>query len=94
MSLLPRFYPGPVSRDFSVYVLTFDDTVLEFSTFSAAKEHLLTELWWLAEDYDHEPTRQAWNDVLRWAEGSGFPQSIVAGDPAAKYTLDIQRPRR
>ena len=67
------------------------DGSLEFEDFEAAKGWLLDQLWWLAEDNQHEQTFEAWAEVATWSESKGSPMAIAVGDPIGMYRLERKR---
>lgn len=84
--------PRRPTYDFSVYYVEWDSESHRFTTWLTAKEFLLNELWWLAEDLDHEPTFEAWSEALLWEDDGDFPKMVKAGHPSALYSIVRRRP--
>lgn len=69
------------------YEVRWDNFSHIFTFFHEAREFLLNELWWLAEDLDSEKTFAAWSEVLSWEYDMLLPLSVEAGEPPALYSI-------
>lgn len=94
MSIIPRFLPAHAGYHYEVI---WNYNRHKFAGFNEAKEFLLTELWWLADELESEETMEAWTKVLTWDYDGHFPMTVEAGEPKRVYAIlridrEVHRP--
>lgn len=87
-------YRMPLQQSFPWrYVVTWDKQEHVFNTFFTARNFLVTEIWWLAEDSGDDEAFKAWEVVRKWEPPTErqswmkMKYEIRVGKPAATYRI-------
>lgn len=88
------FFGKPPAMTPYRFKVTWDKQEHRFNTFTAARDYLAIEIWWLAEDSGDQKAFEAWKTVRNWEQPtikqswSRMKYQVKVGRPAAVYRIE------